>query len=82
MAVGTMISDFVQQLMEQAHFEQRSDGTYVGEVPGMEVAAVEADTLEECQESLQAELEQWLLFGLAGGIPDDLDDEEDAEEEP
>ena len=75
-----MISDFIQQLLAEAHFERRGDGTYLGEVPGMEVASVEADTLEACEESLRAELENWLLFGLAGGIAEE--DDEEFDEEP
>ena len=78
-----MVSDFVQQLLAQAQFELRSDGTYFGEVPGMEVASVEGDTLEGCQEALRAELENWLLFGLAGGIAEEEDeDDEESEQQP
>ena len=40
------------------------DGTYYGEIPGLDGVYANAPTLEECLDELQSVLEDWMLFRL------------------
>ena len=48
------------------------DGTYYGEIAGLQGVWANADTLEECREELREVLEGWIELGLVLGhdIPD------------
>ena len=48
------------------------DGTYFGEIPGLQGVWANADTLEECREELREVLEGWIELGIVLGhdIPD------------
>ena len=48
------------------------DGTYYGEIPGLQGVWANADTLDECREELPEVLEGWIELGLELGhdIPD------------
>ena len=48
------------------------DGSYYGEIPGLQGVWANADTLEECQEELREVLEGWIEIGIVLGhdIPD------------
>ncbi len=50
------------------------DGTYYGEIPGLQGVWANADTLEECRQELREVLEGWIELGLVLGhdIPDIL----------
>ena len=48
------------------------DGAYYGEIPGLQGAWANADTLRECREELREVLEGWIELGIVLGhdIPD------------
>ena len=48
------------------------DGSYYGEIPGLQGVWANADTLEECREELREVLEGWIELGIVLGhdIPD------------
>ena len=48
------------------------DGTYFGEIPGLQGVWANADTLKECREELREILEGWIEIGIVLGhdIPD------------
>ncbi len=48
------------------------DGTYYGEIPGLQGVWANADTLDECREELREVLEDWIALGIVLGhdIPD------------
>jgi predicted RNase H-like HicB family nuclease len=43
------------------------DGTYFGEIPGLNGVWANADTLESCREELLSALEDWVVAGLQLG---------------
>lgn len=61
------LTDYIQQAMAQAVYEDLGDGTYGGTIlPCWGVIAF-GDTLPECQEELRSALEDWMLTGLRWG---------------
>ena len=48
------------------------DGTYFGEIPGLQGVWANADTLGECRKELREVLEDWIALGIVLGhdIPD------------
>lgn len=60
-----MLTDYIRAAMRQAHYEiLEDDGTYYGEIPGLQGILANADTLEECRDELQSVLEDWMLVGF------------------
>ena len=59
---------FILQLIE----ELDDDGSYFGEIPGLQGVWANNDTLDECREELREVLEDWIELGLELGhhIPD------------
>lgn len=72
-----MISSYILQAMERAHYEITEDKRYFGSIPECQGCWAEADTLEKCREELRSTLEDWLLLGLQLGhrlpVINDLD---------
>lgn len=63
----SMLTDYIQAAMNQAHYEILEDGTFYGEIPGLAGVLANADVLEACREELQDVLEEWLILGLRLG---------------
>ena len=64
------LTDYIQQAMAQAVYEDLGDGTYGGTIPPCWGVIAFGDTVAECREELQSVLEDWMLMGLRWG--DDL----------
>ena len=62
-----MLTEYVQRAMELAHYEIMGNGHFWGEIPLLQGVWAEAQTLEECRETLREVLEDWLLVGLRHG---------------
>ena len=62
-----MLTEYVQRAMRLAHYEIMENGRYWGEVPPLRGVWAEAETLEQCRETLREVLEDWLLVGLRRG---------------
>lgn len=62
-----MLTQYVEQAMRLAHYEIMENGRYWGEVPPLRGVWAEAETLEQCRETLREVLEDWLLVGLRRG---------------
>jgi hypothetical protein len=62
-----MLVEFVQRKMELAKYKLLEDGSYFGEIPGLQGVWGNAKTLEECRRELQEVLEDWLLLKVPGG---------------
>ena len=60
-----MLVDFVQKKMEQAKYKLLEDGTYFGEIPGLQGVWGNARKLEDCRRELQEVLEDWLLLKVS-----------------
>jgi len=56
--------------MRRARYEILSDdGSFYGEIPGLDGVYSNAGTLEECRDLLREVLEEWVLIRLARHLP-------------
>jgi len=62
-----MLTEYVEKAMRTAHYEIMENGRYWGEIPGLQGVWAEAQTLEQCRDTLREVLEDWLLVGLRKG---------------
>ena len=61
-----MLLDYIHRALRRAVYEKLADdGTYVGEVPGLQGVLANAPTLEACRELLAEVIEDWVLFRIA-----------------
>jgi len=67
-----MLTDYILQKLTQARYKILEDGTYFGEIPGLQGVWASEKTLEKCRETLREVLEEWLILKLRDGdkIPD------------
>ena len=61
------LTDYIQQAMAQAVFEDLGDGTFCGTIPSCWGVIAFGDTVAECREELRSVLEDWMLMGLRWG---------------
>jgi predicted RNase H-like HicB family nuclease len=60
-----MLTHYLQAAMHRAIYKiLDEDGTFFGEIPGLQGVFANADTLEACRDELQDVLEDWILLGL------------------
>jgi len=64
-----MLTSYVAAAMRRAKYEILSDGSFYGEIPGLQGVYANADTLESCREELREVLEGWIILGLRLGHP-------------
>ena len=63
-----MLTKYIDAAMRIAQYKiLPDDGSYYGEIPGLQGVWANADTLEECRDELQSGLEDWLMFKLELG---------------
>ncbi len=62
-----MLTRYIQAAMEHARHEILEDGSYYGEIPGLQGVWVNEKTLEACREDLRDALEGWIVLGLRLG---------------
>ncbi len=63
-----MLIAYIRAAMKRAHYEILSDdGSFYGEILGLQGVYANAATLEECREELESVLEDWILLGLQLG---------------
>ncbi len=62
-----MLTEYIQAAMRRAAYEILADGSYYGEIPGLQGVYANAETLVDCQEELQEVLEGWIVLGLRLG---------------
>jgi predicted RNase H-like HicB family nuclease len=59
-----MLTNYIQAAMRQATYQLLEDGTFYGEIPGVQGVYANAERLEACRELLQEVLEGWIILGL------------------
>lgn len=64
-----MLTDYIRAAMRRADYEKLENGSYYGEIPGLEGVWASGQTLEACREELQSALEDWIMFSLTNGFP-------------
>ena len=62
-----ILTDYIEQAMGMAVYEELEDGTFGGTIPPCWGVIAFGDTLLECQEELRSALEDWILTGLVWG---------------
>jgi len=62
-----MLTEYIQSALCKAHYEIMENGRYWGEIPGLQGVWADAETLEQCRETLREVLEDWLIVGLRHG---------------
>jgi len=68
-----MLMDYILQKLAQARYKILDDGTYFGEIPGLQGVWASEKTLEKCREALREVLEEWLILRQAGIAKKDWD---------
>jgi len=63
-----MLTGYIAAALRVAHYEILEDGSYYGEIPGLQGVYANMGTLEATREELQSVLEDWLLFRLTNGF--------------
>lgn len=64
-----MLTDYLNAAMRRASYEKLEDGTYFGEIPGLDGLFANEQTLEDCRNELKSALEDWIVFGLLNNFP-------------
>ena len=64
-----MVSEYVEAALRTARYEiLADDGSYYGEIPGIEGVYANTLTLEACREELREVLEEWILVRVSRGL--------------
>lgn len=64
-----MLTEYIKAAMHRAKYKLIGDGTFFGEIPGLDGLWANAETLEACRDELEESLEEWILLGLQLGHP-------------
>ncbi len=65
-----MLANYIEQAMEKAVYEiMESEGTYWGEISGLQGVWARHATLEGCQRELREALSDWIALRLRLGLP-------------
>jgi predicted RNase H-like HicB family nuclease len=64
-----MLTDYIRAALARARYKILDDGTYFGEIPGLQGVWANARNLEACRDELQEVLEDWLIVKLRDGDP-------------
>ena len=65
----SLLTTYISRALDRATFERLDDGSYVGEVPGLQGVLANAATHDECRDELARVVEGWVLFRIANGLP-------------
>ncbi len=64
-----MLTNYIRSAMRRATYEILADGSFYGEIPGLQGVWATAPTLEGCRDELREVLEGWIVLGLQMGHP-------------
>lgn len=62
-----MLSEFIAKKLKSAKYKLLDNGTYFGEIPGVQGVWANAKNLEDCRVELQGVLEDWLFLKIRQG---------------
>ena len=63
-----MIREYIDRALHRATYDKLDDGTFAGEVPGLQGVLAHAETLEACREQLAEVIEEWVLVRVSRGL--------------
>ena len=61
------LTAYIQAALEMATYDKLEDGSYGGEIPGLDGVIAFGKSLRECETELRSTLEDWILVGLRLG---------------
>ncbi|HZS92190.1 MAG TPA: type II toxin-antitoxin system HicB family antitoxin [Chloroflexota bacterium] len=65
-----MLTSYIAAAMHRATYKLLpEDGTFFGEIPGLDGVWASAKTLEACRDELAEVLEEWIVLSLARNLP-------------
>jgi predicted RNase H-like HicB family nuclease len=65
-----MLTEYIKAAMRRARYKiLPEDGSFYGEVPGLQGVWANADTLEACRDELEDVLEEWIVLSLVKNLP-------------
>ena len=65
-----MSTRYIRAALRRAKYEiLKDDGTFYGEIPGIQGVYANASTLEACRKELEEVLKEWILFRVARNLP-------------
>ena len=65
-----MLTKYIDAAMRRAKYKiLEDDGSFFGEIPGLQGVWANEDTLEGCRDELQSVLEGWIILGLQFNDP-------------
>ena len=64
-----MIREYIDRALHRATYDKLEDGTFVGEVPGLQGVLANAEALEDCRRQLAEVIEEWVLVRVSRGLP-------------
>ena len=66
---GHLLRQYIEAAMHRAKYEiLAEDGSYYGDVPGLDGVYASSPTLEECRDELEEVIEEWVLFRVSRGL--------------
>ena len=77
-----VLTEYVNQAMAQAVYDQLEDSTFAGHIPPCKGVVAFGQTLRACSDELRSVLEDWILVGLKLGHPLPIIAEIDLNREP
>jgi predicted RNase H-like HicB family nuclease len=63
-----VIRAYVERALRRAHYTQLEDCSYCVEVSGLRGVIATGATLEECRDTLEEVVEEWVLVRVARGL--------------
>lgn len=57
-----MLTHYIEKKLQSATYKLLKDGSYFGEIPGIQGVWADAENLEGCRRELREVLEDWLLL--------------------
>lgn len=64
-----MLTKYIKAAMNKARYEILPDGTFYGEIVGLDGVYANEDTLETCRNELEEVLEGWILVRVSFHFP-------------
>jgi predicted RNase H-like HicB family nuclease len=65
-----VLSDYIAAAMNRAVYKQLAeDGSYFGNIPGLDGVWANADSAVACESELREVLEEWIVIRLAHQLP-------------
>jgi len=77
-----VLTEYVNQAIAQAVYDQLEDSTFAGHIPSCKGVVAFGETLRVCEDELRSVLEDWILVGLKLGHPLPVIAEIDLNREP